>query len=85
MEVGFFNFLSCRETSRRISQGLYDEASAPVRILFWIHLIYCRYCRRYLRELRVLTRTARQWAQKIQPQDRRDFENLLIERLSKAR
>ena len=84
MEVGFFNFLSCREVSRRVGQGRYDDAATPARLLFWIHFIYCRHCRRYRREIRVLARAARHWVQNMQSKNREDFEARLIQRLSRS-
>lgn len=53
---------SCRETSRRVAQGEFDDAAFIVKIFIFLHLLYCRFCRRYLRELRALARAAQHWA-----------------------
>lgn len=76
-------FWSCRDVARMIAEGEFDEASGLRRVLAQVHLLGCRFCRRYLREMRLLSKTARLWAQGLVEGGRRDaFEKRLIERLS---
>ena len=83
MEGGVLKFWSCREVSRMIAEGRFDEASGFSWLLARLHLLGCRFCRRYLLQMRLLSRAAKAWAGALlQAPDRTAFEKRLIERLS---
>lgn len=82
MEIGLFNVLSCREASRRLAEGRWDEAPLAARALILLHLAYCRHCRRFRRELLLIARAARLWAGSLDPARLRLSEDRLIQRLS---
>jgi len=83
MEIGPFNFLSCREVSRLAAQGALEEGPLWARCLLRFHLLYCRRCRRFARELALLGHAAREWAKGlVEPAAVQAFEAKLLERLS---
>jgi predicted anti-sigma-YlaC factor YlaD len=51
--------LSCRETTRLVSQGLDRELAFGERVLVRVHLAYCLGCRRARRQMRFLRRAVR--------------------------
>ncbi len=77
------NFWSCRETSLLIARGEYEESSGSAKAFAWLHLLYCRYCRRFLRQLEMLGRAARLRADRSAvPARREGFEQELIAKLT---
>lgn len=84
MAGGLLNFLSCRQVSRLMAEGLFDEAPGYVRFLAWLHLLYCRHCRRFKRELALLARAAGAWSRGlVEPAALAALEARLIAGLSK--
>lgn len=76
------NFLSCRAVSRALAQGALEDASVLIRFLARLHLLYCRYCRKYLRQIRLLGRAARQWSSGLlDPAAEEAFKRRLIQTL----
>jgi hypothetical protein len=57
---------SCREVSRRLASGEFDEGPAVERWLARLHLIFvCGHCRRFRRQLSLLGRAARRWSEGV--------------------
>lgn len=84
MEVGLYDFLSCREVSRRLAESALDD-SALARFLALVHLAYCRHCRRYKRELALLAKAAQRWTQRLmEPGRQTALEERILERLSRG-
>lgn len=52
--------LSCKETTRLVSQGLDRELAFGERVLLRVHLAYCMGCRRTRRQLTFLRRAVRE-------------------------
>jgi hypothetical protein len=52
--------LSCRETTRLVSQGLDRELAFGERVALRVHLAYCFGCRRASRQLHFLRRAVQQ-------------------------
>jgi hypothetical protein len=48
--------LSCRETTRLVSQGLDRELAFGERVALRVHLLYCLGCRRANRQMAFLRR-----------------------------
>lgn len=44
--------LRCRDIVRHGDAFLSGEMRGWKRVGFWVHLLFCRYCRRYIRQLR---------------------------------
>ena len=77
-------FWNCRGIATMIARGDLEDASAPVRALVWLHLLFCLECRRYLRQIQLLALAARAWAGGLTDASRRQaFEDRLVERLSR--
>jgi hypothetical protein len=74
---------SCREVSRRLADGRYDDGPAVERWLARAHLLFvCGYCRRFLRQLRLLSRAAQDWTGALlDPASQADFEKRLLSKL----
>ena len=51
--------LSCKETTRLVSQGLDRELAFGERVLLRVHLAYCIGCRRAGRQMRFLRKALR--------------------------
>jgi hypothetical protein len=51
--------LSCRETTRLMSQGLDRDLGFAERLALRVHLAYCLGCRRAGRQMRFLRRAVR--------------------------
>jgi hypothetical protein len=51
--------LSCRETSRLVSQGLDRELAFGERVALRVHFAYCLGCRRASRQMLFLRRAVR--------------------------
>jgi Putative zinc-finger len=51
--------LSCKETTRLVSQGLDRELAFGERVLLRVHLAYCLGCRRTRRQMRFLRKAVR--------------------------
>jgi Putative zinc-finger len=55
--------LSCKETTRLVSQGLDRDLAFGVRVALRVHLAYCLGCRRAGRQMRFLRRAVRRLAE----------------------
>ena len=55
--------LSCRETTRLISQGLDRDLAFGERVALRVHFLYCLGCRRASRQLAFLRRAVRALAE----------------------
>jgi predicted anti-sigma-YlaC factor YlaD len=55
--------LSCKETTRLVSQGLDRELAFGERVLLRVHLAYCIGCRRSRRQMTFLRRAVRALAE----------------------
>ena len=55
--------LSCRETTRLVSQGLDRELAAGERVALRVHFLYCLGCRRANRQMAFLRRAVRALAE----------------------
>jgi predicted anti-sigma-YlaC factor YlaD len=51
--------LSCRETTRLVSQGLDRELDRGERVALRVHFLYCLGCRRASRQMAFLRRAVR--------------------------
>ena len=54
--------LSCRETTRLVSQGLDRELAFGERVALRVHFAYCLGCRRASRQIRFLRQAVRELA-----------------------
>jgi hypothetical protein len=82
MEGGAVKFWSCREVSRMMASGEFDEGSLPRRVLARFHLLGCSYCRKFLRQMRFLHGVARTWSmQLLAPDEKKVFEDRLLKSL----
>ena len=82
MEIGLFNFLSCREVSKLVAEGALEEAPLWAFCLIRFHLFYCRDCRKFAREIALLGHAAREWSKRlVEPAAVEAFERKLIGRL----
>jgi hypothetical protein len=61
--------MTCEETSRLLSQYVDDVVSLPLRVAIDEHLDHCPVCRTQVVDLRSLTRSFRQLARPVAPQD----------------
>lgn len=52
--------LSCKETTRLVSQGLDRDLGFAERVALRVHLAYCIGCRRANRQMRFLRRAVRE-------------------------
>jgi hypothetical protein len=52
--------LSCRETTRLVSQGLDRELGFGERVALRVHFAYCMGCRRASRQMKFLRRAVQQ-------------------------
>jgi hypothetical protein len=57
--------MNCREVSRMLAENTFDEGPAWRRLLARLHLLICRYCRRYRLQLRLMSRAAAAWADRL--------------------
>lgn len=55
--------LSCRETTRLVSQGLDRELAFGERVALRVHFAYCTGCRRTRRQMEFLRRALRRLAE----------------------
>ena len=55
--------LSCRETTRLVSQGLDRELAFGERVALRVHLAYCLGCRRVRRQMAFLREAMRELAE----------------------
>ena len=55
--------LSCRETTRLVSQGLDRELAFGERVTLRVHFVYCLGCRRASRQMAFLRRAVRALAE----------------------
>ena len=55
--------ISCKETSRLVSQGLDRDLAFGERVALRVHLAYCIGCRRAKRQLTFLRRAVRRLAE----------------------
>ena len=44
----------CREVSRMIADGTFEDGPFWLRFLAQLHLLLCRYCQRYLMQVRLM-------------------------------
>ncbi len=74
--------LKCRELTRMIASDELAEASWPVRMGGWLHLLMCRHCRRYATQIRALAAGARRsWGPEAEDSARLDqLERRILER-----
>lgn len=56
------SLLSCRETTRLVSQGLDRELAFGERVALRVHFAYCLGCRRARRQMNFLRRAVRELA-----------------------
>lgn len=56
--------LSCKDTTALASHRLDGRLPISTRLHLWLHLLICVHCRRYVQQLRVVTATLKQFAQR---------------------
>lgn len=52
--------LSCREVTRAVATGEWEEAAPGRRLQIRLHLLMCRHCRRYTAQIRAIGQAARE-------------------------
>lgn len=79
---GLVRRFDCREVSRRVAEGALEDGSALGRLRIFAHFLVCSHCRRFVRELRLLAKAARQWSDRLlEPRRQAEREDRLIARL----
>ena len=78
--------LNCKEVTRRLASGEWEEASWSQRLAIRFHLLMCRYCRRYAAQLRAIRATARNlWGPGSEDSDTLDrLESQILGRLPES-
>jgi len=61
--------LRCRDIVRHGDAFVSGEMRGLRRAGFWLHLLFCRYCRRYIRQLRTTQAVSRELSPSDVPAD----------------
>lgn len=73
--------ISCEEAAKLISQSLDRPLPVRQRIGLRLHLLMCRVCPRFLRQMRVLRKTARRYPEKIETDETRELSEEAREKI----
>ena len=69
----------CREVSRRVSRGDYDQASRLTRMLVRAHQAMCGHCARYARQMALIAQALREVSERsINRDELADLEKRII-------
>ena len=75
--------LKCREVSKLVATDSVGELGFMRRLELRMHVLMCRHCHRYLQQIRILGRGARELADRDKPSPERlqEIEEEIIEQV----
>jgi hypothetical protein len=73
--------ISCEEAAKLISQSLDRPLPVRQRIGLRLHLLMCRVCPRFLRQMRVLRKTATRYPEKVETDETRKLSEEAREKI----